>query len=309
MVSILLATYNGEKFIAEQLDSLISQSVENIRVFIRDDCSTDSTCEIIQQYIIEHPQIFSLTKRQTNSGSPWKNFMELAIAHANDDYVMLCDQDDVWLPNKVELTLKKMQMTEMSLTERKPILIFTDLKIVDSRLNIISESLQKSMDADFRRTSLNQLLMQNTTAGCTIMYNRALGQLLTYVPDFIVMHDWWLVQIASAFGVVDFVNESTILYRQHGENQIGATNVRSVSYLIDRLFRLKDMRKALTGAFAQAQSFYNIFGEQLSDSQHELLQAFVDIPSQSKVQRCLSLCRLGSFKKGILRKIATFIVV
>lgn len=233
MVDILLATYNGELFIKEQLESLINQTYKDIRIIIRDDGSIDNTINIIESYARKYSSFITVIKDDKKCGSAESNFMEI-LKYAQSDYAMFCDQDDVWLPEKVELTLNK--MIEIESTEGdKPILVFSTYKIVDSDLNPIYMDEKNNQIAAYN-LEFNRLLVQNYVTGCLIMMNKKLYKLLGEYEHGIMMHDWWAALVASSLGVIYHIKDITMLYRQHANNVVGAVNIKSTKYRISKLF-------------------------------------------------------------------------
>ena len=308
MISILLASYNGEKYIAEQIDSLLSQSCQDFKLYIYDDCSTDNTYSLITEYAVNHPDKIIPARNQANSGGAGQNFINMMIAH-NDDYIMLCDHDDIWLPGKVEITLAKMKDMEHKFGVSTPILVHTDLRVVNEKLQTISPSFKAAMNADFKKTKLQNQIIQNTLTGCTVMYNRALSELITETPRYMIMHDWWLMLVASAFGVITDIEVQTVLYRQHSANEIGAKDVRTLRYKVNKLLSYTEIRRALNETYEQAQSFLDAYKNKLTREQIELLHAYCDIPNHVKLVRWLTICRLGVLKNGLARKLANFIFI
>ena len=304
-----MATYNGEKYLPQQLQSLIDQTYKDFKVIIYDDCSTDSSFDIIKQYAEDYPDVIFAYQNKINSTSAKYNFMNMMIGY-KDDYIMLCDQDDVWLDDKIEITLEKMSRMEQKYGKQTPLLTHTDLTVVDDNLNVISPSFREAMNADYSKTELRQQLIQNTLTGCTCMYNRAVADLIVDVPDYCVMHDWFLMLVVSAFGKIEALpNTQTILYRQHKENQVGAKDVRTLKYKINKLLNGKDVRRAINETYTQAESFYNIYKNKLSNSQISLLKAYINIPNLNKFGRWRTIVKLGVLKNGIARKIANFIFI
>jgi glycosyltransferase involved in cell wall biosynthesis len=308
MISILLAAYNGERHIAEQIESLFGQTQDNFKLYIRDDCSTDGTWEIIRNYEKRYPGKIIVEQNSRNSGSSKHNFIGMMI-DIKDDYIMLCDQDDIWLPDKIEKTISKLKDMEARHGKEKPLLVHTDLKVVDENLNVISPSYRQAMNAGYERTGLRQILIQNVTTGCTAAYNRALAELIRAEPEYMVMHDWWLVLTAAAFGRIGYLDEQTILYRQHGSNEIGANDVRTFRYKFNRLMHGGEVRKAIKQTYDQAASFQEMYSHLLNEEQRVLLSAYRKIPAHNKLMRCLMIIRLGVLKHGIERKIANFLFI
>jgi len=308
MITILLATFNGEKFVSEQLDSILQQTVTDFSIEISDDGSTDGTLAILEAYRERYPEKIAICQNTVPTGSPKFNFFSM-MKEKKNDYVMLCDQDDVWLSDKIEKTLEKMRVWEEEYGKSTPLLVYTDLTVVDEDLQVVSPSFKKAMNANYKKTELRQQLIQNTLTGCTVMYNRALADLIFGEPQYMVMHDWWLMLIASAFGRITDVEEQTILYRQHKKNEIGAKDVRTIKYKINKLLGYKEMKKAIYQTYEQAESFLSVYGAFLQKEQKELLAEYCKIPQKSKFGRWRTICRLGVLKNGIARKIANFIFI
>jgi len=306
VISILMATYNGGEFLAEQLESLLAQTFDDFVIYVNDDCSTDKTWEILCSYAEKYPNKIKITRRNENSGSAKHTFLEL-MTRVRDDYVMLCDQDDVWLPDKIEVTLAKMK--EMERENSGAVLVYTDLQVVSRDLMIISPSYQDYMHSDFERTAFEQVLIQNVFAGCTGMYNRAMAELLTEIPRYCVAHDWWLLLAASAFGRVTYVDKPTILYRQHGKNEVGARNIRSVLYKLKMILRETHIKKAIHVTYEQANCFLKIYKNRLDAKQIHKLEKYCEIPSMKKLRRLLTIHELGAYKIGFSRNIAYFMFV
>ena len=308
MISILMTSFNGERFIGEQIASLLAQTLQDFKLYIQDDKSTDNTFAIVEKYAEKHPDKIHAAQNTENSGCAKLNYIRMMIAHKND-YLMLCDQDDVWLPDKIEVTLAKMREMEAKYGAKTPLLVHTDLRVVDNELETISPSFKAAMNANYEKTKLHNQVIQNTLTGCTVMYNRVLAELITEAPTFMAMHDWWLMLIASAFGEIGSLDKQTILYRQHSENEIGAKDVRTLSYKINRVLNRAEIKEALSSTYAQAQGFLDVFNNSLSADQKKLLEAYIDIPNHYKLARIIIVFRLGVFKNGFSRKIAQIIFI
>lgn len=303
-----MATFNGEKYIRQQLDSLFDQTMTDFIIHIQDDASTDNTWEILLEYKQKHPEKIRLNRRLINTGSAKYNFLGLMSA-IQDKYVMLCDQDDVWFPTKIEKTLAKMNDLERLWGKDSPLLVFTDLQVVDETLTVINKSFREAMDSDFTRTDFAQVLIQNLITGCTVMYNRSLACLLDISPKYCVMHDWWLMLVASAFGKIGHIDEQTISYRQHGKNEIGAKDVRKLSYKFNRLLKGGSIREAIRLTYPQAKCFLSLYDNKLTDSQKDILLKYCSIPDLGKMKRWITIYELKALKSGLFRNIAYFIFV
>ncbi len=234
-LSIAMTTYNGEKFIREQLDSILNQTRLPDEIVISDDASADKTVEILMEYKEKYPKLINLLLNKENVGFV-KNF-ERAIMNTTGDLVALSDQDDVWLPTKLEKECKVLE-------ENKDVgMVFCDLKVVDEKLNTIYDSLWKrkslNMKGILKGNSFFQkiLIEGNRATGCTIMVRKEILDKTLPFNDKIA-HDYWIALVVSTLSDVFAIDETLVLYRQHGKNQIGvdkktnkAITVRSLESL------------------------------------------------------------------------------
>src|ERR1700761_4914686 len=149
-VEVLLATYNGARFLRQQIDSILGQDYENLRVLARDDGSSDQTIEILEHYATQFPARFRVVPRSAGTGNPRNNFLLLMKA-ATADYICFSDQDDVWLPDKISRTMKTMDRLEQQSTKAAPLLVFTDLSLTDENLKIVHPSFWQFMNIDPER--------------------------------------------------------------------------------------------------------------------------------------------------------------
>lgn len=224
------------------------------------------------------------------------------------DYIMLSDQDDVWLPDKVEKTLARMQADEAACRAageaHASILVHCDSRIVDRALREIAPSFVAYQKMTPSRCQLQQLLVQNNVVGGALMMNRALAERITEIPAHCVMHDQWIALIASAFGHIDFVPESLYLYRQHGDNVLGAGKGSRIMEILGRfgIGRKDGKTKAEMDAhsqnvyremFLQAESFRRCFDAELSAQQKHLLDEFTAIPKRNRLGKICTILRYG----------------
>lgn len=302
-VEILLATYNGEKYLRDQLESILRQDYDNWVIRACDDASTDKTYDILEEYREKYPHKFTISKNETGFGSAKKNFMNL-LKNSTCDYVMCCDQDDVWLPHKISLTLQKMKENEH---EELPILVHSDLKVVDSELHVLSESFFEH--SNFRKQfEFHEVLIQNFVTGCTMMMNQSLVRLMNQIEEYdgILMHDWVAAVLATATGKVAFVNEPTMLYRQHAINSVGAKKY-GLALFVSKV-KNAQMRQSLIDTTVQAQVIADTYKEQLNGEKYQLISEYSKIWSKSKLQRICFYLRKGVLKKGLPRKVCQLIV-
>ena len=191
-----------------------------------------------------------------------------------------------------------------------PILVHTDLKIVNCDLHEISDSFFWTMNVDYKKTLLRQQIVQNTLTGCTAMYNLALAKLITVEPNFMVMHDWWLMLVAAAFGKIVTINKATILYRQHGNNAVGTRNMKSLKFMLGFFMtKKKYIKRALYDSCMQAESFYCIYKKKLSKEQRRLVWRYAGIKDENKLEKVTEILKLGTFKNGWVRILSQLLCV
>ncbi len=252
-ISICMATYNGEQFLRQQLESILAQSNQNWQLLIRDDDSDDNTVRIVEDYAARLPDKIRLVTDNGSRLGASLNFGKL-LEHADTEYIMFSDQDDVWLPNKIELTLNVMKSTEQLYPDR-PVLVHTDLKVVDSDSNIIADSLwtyQKIFPEI--GDDLNKIMAQNVVTGCTVMINKRARAVSVPVPGEAIMYEWWLALNVCRYGKIIYVSIPSILYRQHSENQIGAQKARKID-IVRFLKTLCRLRKLLVAHYRMLKKF------------------------------------------------------
>lgn len=297
MVSVLLAAYNGAAFIREQMDSILSQTVEDVKIVFSDDGSSDGTLEILKEYERRFPdRVRGLYGEAT--GSPQGNFFRL-LTSVTDDYVMLCDQDDVWLPDKVEATLKEMKRMEARYGVKTPVLVHTDLAVTDKEGKILHPSMARYQKIAVSDNRFSHYLVENNITGNTVMLNKAFGKLFHCIPLECAMHDWWLGLLASCFGRIAYLDRPLVRYRQHGGNQLGAQS--GLLQLVRFQGKRERVRKNYQRMFSQARLFDEYYGDKLSPKQRETIKAFLRLPSMSRLGKIRTIVKYQLVKSTWLR--------
>lgn len=217
-VDILLPTYNGEKYIQKQIKSLLQQSHKDLRIIVRDDCSTDQTINIIQNLANEDDRIVINTDITRNLGLVFNIEYLLNLSDAN--YLIFCDQDDVWFENKIELLLKEMLIRENNLGSKSPILIHSDCYVTDEFLNI--KGLFKGSSP--LNYGLENSLFKFHVQGASTMINRALKNNILPFINNIYLHDRYIHLVAEVVGYRFYINMQLMYYRQHSSNQVGSSS-------------------------------------------------------------------------------------
>lgn len=305
-VLILLAAYNGQKYIGEMIDSIISQDYTDWHLILSDDSSTDSTLSILEDYANKYPEKITHYKSGKKFGNAQNHFMHLLKQYNDAPYIMFCDQDDVWHSDKISKTIDRMKKIENDCNI--PAMVHTDLCVVDGNLNKISDSFCKHSKLNGNRLQLNQLLIQNVVTGCTMMMNNSLAKLCCRyeLPKQALMHDWWIAIICSVFGKSAFLDSATIDYRQHGNNSVGAKNVTSPSYLLERL-KNNSMKKSIRASIEQAEAFLKCFGDNIPADKKLIITDFVKIKDASIFKKDYIYLKHRIFKCGMIRVLAQFI--
>ncbi len=315
-VHILCATYNGGRFVREQIESIQSQCHPRWRLLIRDDGSQDETVQIVSELARRDRRICLLHDGEGNLG-PAQNFGAL-MQHAlfsNAECLMFADQDDVWRSDKIARTLAAFDTAESRYGAAAPILVHTDLEVVDATLRTLHTSfmkLQRLHHVDAQ--PLPTLLVQNFVTGCTMMFNRPLLELALPMPPEAAMHDWWLALCAAGAGRVEFVPMATVRYRQHSRNQVGVNGLlRSMRRLAGHGPLLESLVKRHLGPIRQARSLRTRLmerGQYADAGTLPLLNQFCQLhtPDFSRPARLRGLWRNGFRHQTVIRNLLLLLV-
>ncbi|HTA26937.1 MAG TPA: glycosyltransferase family 2 protein [Bacteroidia bacterium] len=217
-VEILLSTYNGEKYLGVQLDSIIQQDYTHWKLIIRDDGSKDATLSIIEEYAKKYPDKISLLKDTDGNLGFCDSFCKL-LKQSAADYVMYCDQDDYWMPSKIS-TLLSVMMEEETLLPARAHIVFSDLQVADAELNLVSPSFFK-MTNYLPNKGMQIFFLKNYVPGCNMLFNRKLIEQAMQTDNIINLHDHWLLIVCSAVGKLSFIDKPLMKYRMHDTNAIG----------------------------------------------------------------------------------------
>lgn len=302
-VHIVVAAYNGEKFLREQLDSLLCQSYENITIEICDDESSDKTQAIAREYCKKDKRI-SLHINETNEGYV-RNFLK-GIRRSSAPYIMLCDQDDIWYEDKVERTLAKMKQAEKEDAE-VPILVYSDAMNYDSETGQKLGRFHETSHLNTKKVDTPHLFMENKCIGCTIMVNGRIRTYLRELPEEIRVHDWWLALISGHFGKIEYLAEPTLLYRQHGGNMIGGDAYGD--YVKGRMSQIERQRHVLQQTYQQGAAFLRCFRQQMTEEQIRIAEQFAGMDKQGWFGRRKRVIVNGFYKSGFVRNIGLLLIM
>lgn len=304
-VDILMATYNGERFVREQIESIQAQTFTDWRLLISDDCSTDDTLSIVHEMAEEDSRI-ELVSEGIRHGSAKANFMYL-LRQSDAPYAMFCDQDDVWLPEKVEKSLACLSRMEAVSSTNTPLLAFCDMKVVGIDLDILHESFIQMSKFDLTRIKFKQLLAHNVAAGCCMIINRATIERCCrpISPDSIEMHDWWAMLVASEFGRIEYIAEPLSLYRQHGLNVVGATEYSPLA----RAKNHSAMMGLYLSTVRQADEFRRVYAFDVKSEDAKAIDEYIAASrARFLFQGIAHLIRSGCWKGGA-RKLGQIVTV
>ncbi len=290
-VQILLSTWNGERWLPELLASLEKQTFQDWQLLIRDDGSTDQTLRILLKWQAAYPdKLAGLLLDGSHLGSKL-SFSRLVEA-STAPCLMFCDQDDVWFPEKVELQYTALRRLEAQYGEAMPLLVHSDLVVVDEERAIQAVSFwdYRAFDVAQRKQAY---LLNNVVTGCATAFNRAAAEWAFPVPMYAMEHDRWLALVCAWFGQIHALPHPLLLYRQHDGNAIGAepATLNRLSARVDHWSQ-------------QAEVFLHRFGERLNAEDFKLVTAVAGLRYLHGWKRRQYILHHRLFKPGVLNNVA-----
>lgn len=288
-IEILLATYNGEKYVGEQIDSIINQTYRNWILLIRDDNSKDRTLEILKEYEKKDDRIKVIEDKKGNLGFV-KNFEEL-LKNSKEDWVMFSDQDDYWLENKIEKYVAVLNASSEDIL-KKPMLIHSNSFICDDNLEIVKDEFINSKIA--KEYNEDNFYFAYFVQGSTALINRAIIDLALPFSKNVTVHDRYFHLLVEFFGKRIFINESLIKYRQHSNNKIGAKTSIISKIFKKRYFHIEDRELIL-----EIQKKYK---DNLGTEQIEKIEKYLEVTNDKK-NRFLRFYLSREFKMNIKKRL------
>lgn len=313
MTDILLATFNGEKYIRQQLESILNQTNQDWKLIIRDDGSEDATVSIIRDYTKRYPEklvfVNDTFTDSVKTGSAKACFMKL-LSYSDSEYVMFSDQDDVWDDDKVDITLKRLENLELVNGVDVPLLVHTDLRVVDSELKVTGDSFLELMNLP-KKKDIRNIIVQNSIVGCTMAINACLRSMLLQLSDTtkLVMHDHVAAIIAQTYGSISLIDRQTVSYRQHEENSVGAADTGKLSYKIKRLFGYKKQyAKDMKLAYNQVGYILSVLGSTGIEAEKlEMMNEFSSLSERGRLNKICFFLRYRVLRKGFFRNLIMLI--
>lgn len=290
MVDILLATYNGEKFVRKQIDSILAQDYREWILYIRDDGSTDSTPEILDQYRQRYPQKIRIVEDKLGNLGFCRNFKQL-MRYSTSRYAMFCDQDDIWKKDKISSELLYMEKLEGGQNDI-PALIFSDLEGIDENDKRIFESFIQKNKYEVEPILFSKLLFRNVVTGCTVMINSPLRLYMMQMPDGVKSHDHWISLVCLLHGGnIGYLNKPTVSYRQHSNNHIGDLSLTTT----DKIRKLMDLSHYRAGK-ARSITYYRHFEQQIGLLKNECTDMH-NTPEKRLLEALAGIWHLSGYKR------------
>jgi glycosyltransferase involved in cell wall biosynthesis len=312
VVDILMATYNGETWLDVQLASIFAQDFADWHILVRDDASTDGTRSILRAWRDRFPmKITIMDEDDPKNLGVAGNFSALMAASAAP-YVMLASWDDVWYPNKVSQALSAVSALEARRGTHTPLLVHTDLRMVDSNLRELHRSALKYRGmVPSRNPSIGRFCLENTAYGCTIIANRTLIEMAIPIPDAAACEDWWLALVATAFGEIVFRPEQTIDWRRHGANDSGVSSFLSSikSVVISPAEHRRSFYSKIQPNRRIVRAFRDSFEDRLSPQVRSALDAFLELPDLGFWARRVAILRHRIWYSSRTRMIGLLVMV
>lgn len=306
-VDILLATYNGENYLREQIESIIDQSYKDWSLIARDDDSSDETSVVLNEYAGMFPDKIRIIKDSFGRLGPVRSFEQLLL-HSNAPYVAFCDQDDVWLPEKLNILLEAIQAFQNRENCETPLLVHSDLLVVNDKLDLIDSSFWHYQHLNPEKMqAFRRMIVQNCVTGAATMVNRKLVDMALPIPDQAIMHDWWFALVAASQGRVININRQTVKYRQHATNDTGAKKWDLVFILNKLIFGRSGLRQGLIDTCNQAQAL--CYTGKINPEHHAEISEYVNMFQRGWFSRRITMIRMGFYKYGVLRNIAMLILL
>ena len=305
-VSVLLASFNGERFLPAQLASLRSQTESDIGILWQDDGSVDGSRSILEDLSREDPRFRPGLEQGRHFGAPG-NFFSM-LRQTDSDYILFCDQDDIWEPFKISVLLRACRAAEKEMGPKAPVLVHSDAALIDENGHRLAPGFFALQGWDPRAVGLNRLLVQNNVTGCMLLMNRALADLAVRYgdPSRMFMHDWFIALTAAAFGRIVFLDQPLTLYRQHGENAIGASRDSLFRRGMKALREREKARERIALTYSHARAFADAYGGTLPPDARKTVDAYLATEFMPKFQRIRTVYRLGCLMQSPLTRMGQF---
>ena len=290
---ILLTAYNGSAYLPALLDSLLSQTDPDFTVLMQDDGSSDETAELLKNISAKDSRFVFGAEQGQHLGAAG-NFLSL-IRQAEAGYTLLCDQDDVWEPEKVAVLRQAMEDMEKQYGADTPLLVHSDCVLTDETGGLIGESFFRHQGWDPAAVTLPRLLVQNNVTGCTLIMNKPLRDLIAAhgKAKDLFMHDWFIALTAASFGRIGFVSRPLTRYRQHASNKIGASSGSLLARGLAALKNRRDAKRRILLTYTHTKVFAKLYENELPAPAKSIVDAYLATQRMRKIPRVLAVRRMG----------------
>ena len=292
-ITVLCACYQGEKWLPEQLDTLAGQDDPCFSVLLQDDGSSDATPSLLREVCGRDPRFRMAAENGRHFGAAG-NFLSL-MRQAPEGWCALCDQDDLWQPDRLSACRQAMEEAEERWGAGTPLLVHSDCRVLAEDGSELYPGFFAHQGWDGAATGLNRLLVQNNVTGCTTLLNAPLRRLVAEHGDAekIFMHDWLIAQTAAAFGHIVFVPRPLVGYRQHGTNAVGASKTGLAKRALQALSMPEKARARMVLNYRQARALRDCYGTLLPAASAEAVDRFLATAELPKLRRLRALRRGG----------------
>lgn len=289
-IQVLLACFNGEKYLSQQLSSLFCQDDPAFSVLVQDDGSTDATVALLEAA----GQRLTLGRENGRHLGAVGNFISL-MGQCTTDYAALCDQDDVWTASKLSRCRAAMEQAEARYGAETPLLVHSDARLVDGAGRILHGSFFSHQGWDGGAMALSRLLVQNNVTGCTLMMNAPLRRLVVQhaEPQSMYMHDWFIALTAAAFGHIIFIPEPLVDYRQHGVNVVGASRAGLLQRGAKALGQWQKGKARIELTYTNTRAFRTAYGNDLPNCARQVIDEYLATEAMGKLHRVATVQRKG----------------
>ena len=274
-ISVVMATYNGVHFLQEQIESILQQSMPPFEIIICDDGSIDGTIEILKDYAAKGLIQYYANDKRLGVVANFKKGVKQAC---DGNYIALCDQDDIWMPHKLETlqnAINKLEQNTIGINT--PCIAYSDIVLIDEQKNVLNHSFWNELNHDVHEHCLKTLLFGNFVTGCSIMFNQSTKIHFKNIPE-LILHDVWLAFVGNTIGKIKAIDEPLLLYRQHEHNVNYNKGKRKDLKWQARFKRLKKLftkNTYLTEEYFIAKSFLHSYQEQLTNKDKNVIKLFL----------------------------------
>lgn len=290
-ISVVMATFNGEKYLEGQLNSILSQTLKPDEIIVNDDCSTDATLEILRRYKLEHQINVFVNFEQLGL---IENFKKAVSKAKTGNYIALSDQDDVWYPEKLEKCASSLLNFDQN---DIPCLVHSDLLFVDTNDNVLNSSFRRSLGQHKYQQNLSTLVYGNFVNGCTSLFNPVLRKFFLSMPDSIALnHDGWMALIAFTFGRAAYVDEPLVRYRKHENNASISYEKRIDNRYINVVKQLFESFKSndsfMKAQFDTVEQFYQCYHTVITEDKQKIFEDFLKLKNAGFLTKKLAFARM-----------------